>query len=191
MFKIIFNDSVQWAARVPNNLDDWRYEVHAFKQFQYIKKHCPELKAPDLLFEEDHPILYSEWVTGMPLTIWNLQIPLRRRQRFLNDFVEFLLQLWTITVPPALTSETKISYSCWLTESLDRALKRTLNGTARWGHAIDYLIMRSMIPEYAGFDLYTEIGFDHGDLNASNVLIGEEFELTGYATCFSIPVNES
>ncbi|KAJ6131133.1 hypothetical protein N7523_001593 [Penicillium sp. IBT 18751x] len=179
VFKIIFSDSVQWAARVPHNLDDWRYEVRAIKQFQYIKKSCSELNAPDLLFEEDYPILYSQWVTGTPLTIWNLQIPLHQRQKFLDDFADFLLQLWTTTVPATLSSKAKGSYTRWLTESLDRGLKRTLNGTGRWGNASDHLIMRSMIPEYADLDLYTEIGFDHGDLNAYNVLIGEDFNLTG------------
>ncbi|KAJ5684697.1 uncharacterized protein N7477_001042 [Penicillium maclennaniae] len=39
--------------------------------------------------------------------------------------------------------------------------------------------MRSMIPEYADLNLYAENAFDHGDVNAYNVLIGEDSNLTG------------
>lgn len=92
----------------------------------------------------------------------------------------FLLQqLWSVT-PPASMSRTSSSYSTWLTSSLDRALRRTLAGTARWGgNAVDYLIMRSMIPDNAKVDECTELGFAHGDLNAYNVMVDEEFRLTG------------
>jgi aminoglycoside phosphotransferase (APT) family kinase protein len=174
VFKLIFKDSVQWAARIPYEPNDWKYELHAIKQFQHIKEYRPEIKAPTLFFEEEHPVLYSEWVSGKPLEIWNLQIPSNKRQRLLYDLAEFLLQLWTTPGP----SPGNRLYSDWLTQSLDRGLKRTLNGTARWGNAIDYLIMRSMIPEYAEFDKYTAIGYDHGDLNAFNIMI-DDFHLTG------------
>ncbi|CDM30461.1 unnamed protein product [Penicillium roqueforti FM164] len=69
---------------------------------------------------------------------------------------DFLLQMWTARAPPDLTIVQPCLYSDWLTESLDRGIRRTLNGTAKWGNAIDYLIMRSMIPGYAvRFDQYT------------------------------------
>ncbi|CDM29876.1 unnamed protein product [Penicillium roqueforti FM164] len=35
-----------------------------------------EIKAPNLFVEAEHPVLYSEWVSGKPLAIWNFQIPL-------------------------------------------------------------------------------------------------------------------
>ncbi|PGH11430.1 hypothetical protein AJ80_07108 [Polytolypa hystricis UAMH7299] len=79
-----------------------------------------------------------------------------------------------------LPASPKLPYSAWLTESLDRALRRTLSGTARWGDAVDYVIMRSMIPSYyTKWDHYIDIGFAHGDLDAYNIMIDANFQLTG------------
>ncbi|KAJ0423338.1 hypothetical protein BJY00DRAFT_279031 [Aspergillus carlsbadensis] len=165
---------------VSDDSNNWKNELRAVRQFHHIKKQRPMIKAPDRFVEEDHPVVYSEWVSGKPLAIWNSQIPLLKRQRLLSDLAEFLLQLWTTPVPSALAQEKSCSYSTWLTESLDRGLRRTLNGTARWGDAINYLIMRSMIPDYAAeYDELSGVGFTHGDLNAHNIMTSDEFHLTG------------
>ncbi|KAJ5109392.1 hypothetical protein N7456_006067 [Penicillium angulare] len=138
------------------------------------------MKAPNLFVEEEHPVLYSEWVSGKPLAVWNNQVSLVKRQRILTDLAEFLLQIWTVHVPPDFATEKSRPYSVWLTESLDRGLRRTLSGTARWGNAIDYLIMRSMIPDYAAdLDKYSGFGFTHGDLHAHNIMRSDDFHLTG------------
>jgi aminoglycoside phosphotransferase (APT) family kinase protein len=180
VFKIIFEDSVQWAARISNDPDDWKAELRVVRQFQHIKKQRPKIKAPDLFVEEEYPVVYSEWVSGKPLAIWNSRIPLLKRQRLLDDLAEFLLQLWTTPVPSTFAQEKSCLYSTWLTKSLDRGLRRTLRGTARWGNAINYLIMRSMIPDYAAeYDEYSGIGFAHGDLNAYNIMKSDDFHLTG------------
>lgn len=180
VFKVVFEDSVRWAARVCNDPNNWKDELRAYRQFQHIKKHRPEIKAPELFVKAEHPVLYSEWISGKPLAIWNSKIPLLKRERLLDDLSEFLLQLWTTPVPSALIEEKSCLYSHWLTESLDRGLRRTLRGTARWGNAINYLIIRSMIPNYAAeFDKYAGIGFSHGDLNAYNIMKSDEFHLTG------------
>lgn len=180
VFKVVFEDSVRWAARVSHDSSNWKNELRAVRQFQHIKQQRPEIKAPNLFVKAEHPVLYSEWVIGKPLATWNFQIPLVKRQRLLNDLAEFLLQLWTTPVPSALAPEKSRLYSVWLTESLDRGLRRTLTGTARWGNAMDYLIMRSMIPSYAAeFDKYTGVGFTHGDLNAHNIMKSDDFHLTG------------
>ncbi|RDW58926.1 uncharacterized protein DSM5745_11132 [Aspergillus mulundensis] len=180
IFKIVFEDSIQWAARVSDDSNNWRNELRAVRQFRHIKKHRPTIKAPDLFVEEEYPVVYSEWVSGKPLAIWNSQIPLLKRQRLLDDLAEFLLTLWTTPVPSALAQGKSCLYSAWLTESLDRGLRRTLKGTARWGNAINYLIMRSMIPDYAAeYDQYSGLGFTHGDLNAHNIMKSDQFHLTG------------
>ncbi|KAJ5925016.1 hypothetical protein N7454_007655 [Penicillium verhagenii] len=137
--------------------------------------------APEVFYKKDHPVLYSDWVSGDPLESWTLHIPLKKRHVFLTDFAEFLLQIWT-TPPPGHLTEQDQHYSAWLTRSLDRGLRRTLLGTARWGDAIDYLIMRSMIPAYSAeveVDHYTGLGLAHGDLNAGNIMKDNEFHLTG------------
>ncbi|KAE8401048.1 hypothetical protein BDV37DRAFT_273937 [Aspergillus pseudonomiae] len=142
VFKVVFEDSVQWAARVCHDPNNWKYELRAVKIFQHIKHSHPDIKAPGMFFKAEHPVLYSD--------------------------------------PPGFMPESKPRYSAWLTESLDRGLRRTLTGTARWGDAIDYLIMRSMIPGYAGdYDKYTDVGFAHGDLNAYNIIKDNDFHLTG------------
>ncbi|KAL5356848.1 hypothetical protein BJX96DRAFT_143493 [Aspergillus floccosus] len=180
VFKIVFEDSVRWAARVSDDPTNWTNELRAIRQFQHIKKQCPEIKAPDFFVGEEHPVVYSEWVRGTPLAIWNSQIPSLKRQRLLDDLAEFLLQLWTTPVPSVLGQEKSCLYSVWLTESLDRGLRRTLTGTARWGNAVNYLIMRSMISKYAAaYDKYAGIGFAHGDLNAHNIMKSDNFHLTG------------
>ena len=111
VFKVFFEDSIQWAARVSNDLNNWKSELRAVRQFQYIKKQCIEIKASDLLFKAEYLILYSEWISGKPLAIWNSQIPLIKRQRLLDDLAEFLLPLWTTPVPPALAREKSCLYS--------------------------------------------------------------------------------
>lgn len=180
VFKIVFEDSVQWAARVSNDSSIWKNEVRAARQFQHIKKHCPGIKAPNLFVKEEIPVIFAEWIGGEPLAIWNHRIPSMSRQAIMDDLAEFLVQLWTTPVPPSLAQGKSRPYSVWLTESLDRGLRRTLTGNARWGNAIDYLIMRSMIPKYAfELDRYSSIGFTHGDLNAHNIMRNEDFRLTG------------
>jgi hypothetical protein len=180
VYKIIFEDSIEWAARVCHDFDNWQYEIRALNNLQYMKQQRPELRSPNVFFREDHPILYSEWVRGEPLAIWNHGIHAIKRETLLDDLAEFLLQLWTIPAPPDLSLTQNSPYSVWFTQSLDRGLRRTLNGTARWGDPVDYLMMRSMIPEYTtGLNKYTAIGFLHGDLNAFNVTRDENFHLTG------------
>lgn len=182
VFEIIFEDSVRWAARVSHGPENWKMEHRAMQYLQHIKQQRPDLKAPNVFVKAEHPVSYSEWVSGEPLAIWNFQIPLTKRHRFLDDLAEFLLQLWTIHAPPASLSTRNHSpvYSAWLTESIDRGVRRTLAGTARWGDAIDYLIMRSMIPDYAAeFDECAGVGFDHGDLNAHNIMKSDDLQLTG------------
>ena len=179
MFKLIFEDSVEWTARVCHDIDSWQHELRAANLFQHIKQQYPEIRAPNVFFTAEYPVLYSEWVGGKPLAIWNYQIPLAKRQRLLDDLAEFLLQLWTSKLPASALAP-RSPYSVWLTESLDRGLRRNLARTARWGDPINYLIMRSMIPSYsAGLDEYTDIGFAHGDLNAHNIMIDNDFQLMG------------
>ncbi|KAE8353818.1 hypothetical protein BDV28DRAFT_147755 [Aspergillus coremiiformis] len=180
VFKVVFEDSVQWAARICHDSENWKSELPAIRQFQYIKEQRPQLKAPTCFIQEEHPVLYQEWISGKPLGVWNSQVSLVKRQRILDDLAEFLLHIWTVPVPPELAQQKSCLYSVWLTKSLDRGLRRTLTGTARWGNAIDYLIMRSMIPDYAAeFDRHSGIGFSHGDLHAYNIMRSDDFYLTG------------
>ncbi|CAG8887069.1 unnamed protein product [Penicillium egyptiacum] len=90
-FKIVFEDSVKWAARVGHDSNNWKNGLRAVKTFLCLKQQCTAIKASTLLFSSKHPVLYSERVSGAPLAIWNLQIPQIQREVFLDDMADFLL----------------------------------------------------------------------------------------------------
>lgn len=91
---------MQWAVRICHDPDDWSYELRANKLFRHLKRKYPETKAPNVYFQAECPVLFSEWVDGNPLAIWSSQtLPTVKRQRFLDDLAEFL-QLWTTPAPP-------------------------------------------------------------------------------------------
>lgn len=155
-------------------------DLRAVEKLQYVKEHRPNIPAPSIFVDKENGIAYMEWVRGEPLSVWNSEIALSDRRRFLDGLAEFLLQLWTVPVPANFVTGTECSYSAWLTKGVDRGVRRTLNKMARWGNAVDYLIMRSMIPDYAAeLDTCTEFEFSHGDMHAYNMLKTEIFELTG------------
>ncbi|CEJ85716.1 hypothetical protein VHEMI03867 [[Torrubiella] hemipterigena] len=125
-------------------------------------------------------IILTEWIDSEPLTVWNSQISLDTRHSFLASLADFSIQLWTAPVEPELAVDKTSSYSAWLTNSLDRGLRRTIQGTARWGSTIDYLIMRSMVRRYSkDLDGGQILGFAHGDMNAHNVMRTKDFQLAG------------
>lgn len=178
VYKITFDDSVEWVVRTNKVKGNSEIDTRAAKKLRYIRKIKPDIKVPEVYI--DGGIIFTEWMAGEPLRVWNFQIALARRHTFLDGLAEVLLQLWTTPTAEGSASGTTGLYSTWLITSLDRALRRTLLGTARWGDAIDYLIMRSMIPAYSdAVDQYSTLGFAHGDLNAHNLIRTENFQLAG------------
>lgn len=99
VLKVVFGDSVQWAARLCHDPNNWKYELRAVKMFQHIKQTHPDIRPPSVSFKAENPVLYSEWVTGKSLKVWNSQIPLNKRQMLLEGLADFLLQLRTTAVP--------------------------------------------------------------------------------------------
>lgn len=180
VFKLTFQDGVVWAARQNTDPSERATDLGTVEKLQYIKEQRPDIPAPSILVDKEHGVAYNEWVHGEPLTAWSSTIALPDRRGFLDGLAEFLLQLWTVPVPARFATETESSYSAWLMKSVDRGVRRTLSKTARWGDAVDYLIMRSMIPHFAAeLDTFTESLFSHGDMYAHNMLKSETFELTG------------
>ncbi|KAJ6780909.1 hypothetical protein PWT90_03984 [Aphanocladium album] len=180
VYKLVFADSVVWAARENIDPNNWGLDLNATEKLRYIKEQRPNLRAPLTFVNKKDRVIYMEWLNGDVLFAWDHHISLANRCRFLDGLAEFLLQLWTVEAPPKFATQTDRSYSAWLTKSLDRGVHRTLNKTARWGDAIDYLIMRSMIPQYAAeLDSYNRLGFAHGDMHAENMMRTEDFEFTG------------
>ncbi|KAJ5976356.1 hypothetical protein N7481_010063 [Penicillium waksmanii] len=179
VFKLEFADSTEWALRICRDAHDWPAELRAVKTLQHIKRHHPHIRAPTV-HGTKHPVWFMDWMDGDPLSRWDLQIPIKPRQDFLEDLAEFLLLLWS-TPAPALPYPTPVvPYSKWLTQAIDRQLNRTLSGESRWGDAMEYLVMRSMIPYYSvAVDEYSSIGIAHGDLNVHNILVDLDLRLSG------------
>lgn len=182
VYKLIFEDSVAWAARENIDVKSWRLDLKAIDKLRFIVAKRPGLRVPAVYLNLDDRIMYMEWVDGEPVRAWNHQISAPNRHRFLDGLAEFLLQLWTLEVPQKFAEDTDRLYSKWLTSSLDRSIRRTLNKTARWGNAVEYLIMRAMIPDYtAGLEAYP-LAFAHGDMNGKNVVRAKDYEFTGYVS---------
>ena len=72
-----------------------------------------------------------------------------------------------------------VTTTVWLTESVDRGLRRTFRGDKR-SDPIDYLIQRSMIPRYVVPEYENKPWvFVHGDLHNGNIIVDEEFNICG------------
>ncbi|KAJ5083023.1 hypothetical protein N7532_012066 [Penicillium argentinense] len=179
VFRIEFSDSTQWAMRVCRGPHDWPAELRAVKTLDQIKHRHPRIRAPQV-HGTKHPVWFMEWIEGSPMESWSRELSQRARQGFLDDMADFLLQLWS-TPAPVPTYPTPVTpYSAWLTDSIDRGLRRTLSGDARWGDAMDYLIMRSMVAYYSiAVDEYTQIGIAHGDLSTHNIMVDSSLRVTG------------
>ncbi|CAD0095639.1 unnamed protein product, partial [Aureobasidium mustum] len=103
---------------------------------------------------------------------------------FLDSLAGFLVELWSIPGLGCVGAETpNVPYSKWLQDMLDRAIKRCITGTGKWGTTRDYLVMRSMIGYYAyDYDYIAEYGIAHGDLHANNIMVNDLLQLTGYVS---------
>lgn len=179
VFEIEFSDSAQWAVRICREAHDWPAEIRAAKTLQHLKRHHPQIRAPTV-HGTKHPLWFLDWVDGAPMTKWDMEIPVKVRRGFLDDMAEFLLQLWSTPAPDFAFPKPTAPYSRWLLQTVDRAIGRTLSGEARWGDALEFLIMRSMIPYYSvAVEEYSKIAIAHGDLNAHNIMVDNDLRLTG------------
>ncbi|KAB8356541.1 hypothetical protein FH972_024124 [Carpinus fangiana] len=183
---IHFEDGIVLAARVTLDKDTWNLDLRSIATMRRLKQLCPTIKIPSVYATDDGkredgvPLVLMEWVEGRPLKVWNSSLPLQCSTNFLNDLAQFLLNLWSVTLPADDDLTSSMKYSTWLEGDICRPLRRTLSGNARWGDPIDYLIMRSMIPHYAsGIDTVQELRIAHGDTNASNYMVDEDLHLTG------------
>jgi aminoglycoside phosphotransferase (APT) family kinase protein len=85
-------------------------------------------------------------------------------------------------VPDGTPKDTAVTASRWLTESVDRALRRSFRRNL-CDLAIDYLIQRSMVSRYVVPE-YNDSPWVvvHGDLHNDNIIIDDEFNIQGYET---------
>ncbi|KAE8331516.1 hypothetical protein BDV39DRAFT_201166 [Aspergillus sergii] len=97
-------------------------------------------------------------------------------------------------VPDGTPKGTQVSTSVWLTESVDRGIRRTLH-RHDYSTAIDYLIQRSMIPRYVVPEHENSPWvFVHVDLHNDNIIIDEEYNIKGIIDrdCnFAVPLQKA
>lgn len=90
--------------------------------------------------------------------------------------------LTSLGLPDGVQNGTQISTSTWLTESVDRGLRRSLH-RKDYSMVVDYLIQRSMVPKHV--DTAHENSpwvFIHGDLHNGNIMIDQDFNITGFVS---------
>lgn len=110
VFKVVFDDGVQWAARVPNSDSLINLELGSVTLFQHIKQKRPQIQAPAIYADTESRIIFTEWIGGEPLAVWNSQISLDMRHKFFSSLADFLIQLWTVPVEPELAVDKTSSY---------------------------------------------------------------------------------
>jgi aminoglycoside phosphotransferase (APT) family kinase protein len=127
-------------------------------------------------------IILMDLVPGRALSVWNSSIPINSRHTFLDALAQFLLELWSTNATGRTNaSDNNLFHSRWLENLVDKAIARCITSSGRWGIASDYLVMRFLIPHYTlGVGEFTKLKIAHGDLNAHNFMVDEEFELTGF-----------
>lgn len=136
---------------------------------------------------DNSPIVLEDFIAGKSLSIWDESIAPGLRHSFLNSLARFLLDLWSVDDPESTNIPTGAApYSLWLEDETDRAIRRCIAGTAKWGRALDYLRMRSTIPQFArDLDTFATKRIAHGDTNSSNFMVSEKWELQGYVQVLS------
>ncbi len=100
----------------------------------------------------------------------------------LPDFsliLEVKLGSYQLLGAPKTTTNARLTARAWLTESVDRALRRNLR-QQNLDLVINYLIQRAMIPRY----VVTEVDQDpwvlhHPDLHAANFIIDDDYNVLG------------
>ena len=87
--------------------------------------------------------------------------------------------LMTAGVPHGMLVGKSVTTTAWLTESVDRCLRRYLR-CGKYSAAIDYLIQRSMISHYvvAEFEESPWVVV-HGDLHNGNILVDKDYDVCG------------
>lgn len=192
IFIVTLADSSKIIARVAKSHHIHSLERRGVQILKHIASSDPNCLVPKVYWHNlddeqqrisaEGMVVLQELVSGKPLSVWNSSLPHSQQMRFLNSLAGLLVELWSIPVLGCVGQDTPdIPYSQWLQDMVDRAIKRYITGSSKWGNTRDYLVMRSMIGYYAyDYDHIAEYGIAHGDLHANNIMVNDLLELTGY-----------
>ncbi|KAB8210286.1 hypothetical protein BDV34DRAFT_220878 [Aspergillus parasiticus] len=167
IFRISFpSTNERWAARIPLNQDDSFFQI-CIRPIQ-LAHGSSNVPAPRIHGYCDcgsrgyNPVgvgyMLLDWIEGSPMLPWDQLTPAAPyRQKILDQIADLILnmilecplddQTLFYGVPDGTPKGTQVSTSVWLTESVDRGIRRTLH-RHDYSTTIDYLIQRSMIPQY-------------------------------------------
>lgn len=148
--------------------------------------------------------LLVDWIEGKPLAPWSIaNPPMARKKVVLEQIADIMLEMllrpagkgiryygeaadhgfrdfadW-IGVPDGTPCDTGVSTTVWLTESVDRGIRRSLR-QRNCSNTIDYLIQRSMISKHVVGKLENSPWVViHPDLYQGNIIADSEDKISG------------
>ncbi|KAI9821475.1 MAG: hypothetical protein M1832_003322 [Thelocarpon impressellum] len=191
--------ATRWVARFP--LDQY----DSFREFcvvplEYVARRYPRVPAPrihgyvDAGSDVQNPVgaayVLLDWVEGASVPPWDAHSPSAAvKEKILHQIADLMLDLILggppdeeiifYGVPEGTPKGIPVSTTAWLTESVDRGLRRALR-QQNSALAVDYLMQRAMIPRYVVAEHDTSPwAVMHGDLHGGNIIVNEDSSIRG------------
>ncbi|KAI9841307.1 MAG: hypothetical protein M1837_000793 [Sclerophora amabilis] len=188
-----------WAARIPFE-QEWPFYEISVRPLEFLALHHPKIPAPrvhdyvDVGADGDNPVgvayILMDWIEGSHMQPWSLsEPPLPARHRVLDQIADIMLEMlpkdaangdiYLYGVPDGAPKTTPVSTTAWLTESIDRPLRRHLR-QKKVSLVVDNLIQRSMVASYVvpehNTSHWTVI---HPDMHSANLIVDKDWTITG------------
>ncbi|KAK2765227.1 hypothetical protein FQN54_008926 [Arachnomyces sp. PD_36] len=202
ILKICFpHEGKTWAAKIPSD-QEWPFYEIMVQPLQFLEKWHPGIPAPRVhgyvdVGEEGNgedkvgvAYILLDWIDGRCMQPWSLSDPpVEARHHVLNQIADLMLEMLGSSAAgkgirfygaPAGTPEnTPVSTTIWLTESIDRPIRRNLR-QKKTPMVIDNLIQRSMVSQYVMPEHENSYwAAIHPDLHSDNIVVDDEWNIIG------------
>ncbi|RDL30699.1 uncharacterized protein BP5553_10044 [Venustampulla echinocandica] len=193
------SEGKSWAAKIPFE-QQWPFYEISVRPLEFIARNHPRIPAPrvhdyvDAGAEQENPVevayILMDWMDGSHMQPWSLSEPsISARHRVLEQIADIMLEMlsnkpidggiYLYGVPDGTPKNTPVSTVVWLTESIDRALRRHLR-QKKTSIVIDNLIQRSMVAQYVVPEHNTSYwAAIHPDLHSTNIIADKDWKITG------------
>ncbi|KAF4553271.1 Hypothetical protein D9617_7g029980 [Elsinoe fawcettii] len=157
------------CIRIPVDTDAGALAAEGHYLLEKVNRQCPALLAPTV-YAVDNLYLILDFIPGEPLGSWSRRLlDLSQKKKYLDEIARFCFTLWTTKVDE---EDSRLTYSQWLYDLVDKGLKRALTQTnSRWGDPIHFLTRRVMVDRFTVRDEVASSLVRHGDFNAWNVIV--------------------
>lgn len=185
VYCIEFSGGARWALRIPydENLGPVESTVKAMR---YVRSAAPDIPIAAVHSWSDSedgdgvgaPYILLDWMEGNTLD-WNTSTPPpNAREKVLGQLARYSADLLTRTTMPSGTQ----SALEWMLIRIDSRLKRIFQNGLPSFDPIDCLIYRAMAEEMYHVPTLDALPFPfvHTDLSRLNVLVDDDFNITGY-----------